>query len=273
MATFPQPGLPALDPAETAILSLLDDQFQRIGATLGAVPVTGPALLPQDDLTKLDYFRNFPHLALAAAGFSVEGVRDLADGKPVDAASADLRPTGNYLPSATCYGLFLTLRGVALTDPQRLTAVGLCFRNESHYEGLRRLRGFRMREVLYVGSQEGATAHLDAAVDLVHSLTAAIGVKITLEAASDPFYLGDGARPLLARLDPVKHEFLISDGTAIGSVNKHRNFFGERLDIRFDGNAAYSSCLAFGLERWAHALVREHGTAEHALAALRAARE
>jgi hypothetical protein len=35
-------------------------------------------------------------------------------------------------------------------------------------------------------------------------------------------------------------------------VNTHRNFFGKRCDIRLrtgDGHA-YTSCVAFGLERW-----------------------
>lgn len=33
-------------------------------------------------------------------------------------------------------------------------------------------------------------------------------------------------------LDPVKYEYSAPDGTAIASVNRHRNFFGERLGIR-----------------------------------------
>jgi hypothetical protein len=37
---------------------------------------------------------------------------------------------------------------------------------------------------------------------------------------------------------------------AIASLNLHRNFFGERLSIAFDGQPAFTSCVGFGLERW-----------------------
>jgi hypothetical protein len=271
LATFSAPGLAALDPAETAIFTLLEAQFQGIADKLGAIPVSGPPLLGEQDLVKLDFFRNFPHLALTAARFSEQDVRDLANGAPADSGSQRaLQPTGIFLPTATCYGLLLALQGRRLAEVQRLTAVGLCLRNEQEYVGLRRLRGFHMREVLYVGSSDGALAHLEAAADLAGNLARAIGLRVGFEPACDPFYLGDGPRSLLTRLDPVKHEFVVPDGTAIGSVNRHRNFFGDRLDIWFGGAAAYSACLAFGVERWVHALVTEHGTAERALAALRA---
>jgi hypothetical protein len=271
VATFSSPGLATLDPAETAIFTLLDAQFQGIADKLGAVPVIGPALLPEQDLAKFDFFQNFPHLALTVAGFSEQAARDLAGGAPVGSAGRDLDAVGCVLPTATCYGLLLALRGHRLEGAERLTAVGLCFRNEHEYEGMRRLRGFHMREVLYVGSQQGAADHLEAAAAMVRDVAGALGIEVAFEPATDPFYLGEGSRSLLTRLDPVKHEFVTSDGTAIGSVNRHRNFFGERLDIQFSGSAAYSSCLAFGVERWVHALIAEHGTSEQALAVLRAA--
>jgi hypothetical protein len=69
-------------------------------------------------------------------------------------------------------------------------------------------------------------------------------------------------------MDPVKFEFVSDDGTAIASVNRHRNFFGERLGIFFGDEDAYSGCLAFGVERWVHAVLQVHGDPQRALAAL-----
>jgi hypothetical protein len=69
----------------------------------------------------------------------------------------------------------------------------------------------------------------------------------------------------VAKLFPVKEEFVFrstSDdpGLAIGSVNFHRNFFGERCEIGLaDGSAAFSGCAAFGLERWLAALQATFG--------------
>jgi hypothetical protein len=122
--------------------------------------------------------------------------------------------------------------------------------------------------VLYVGSQDGVVDHLGRSTELVLGLAERIGIKVRKEPATDPFYLGDGSRALLNQLDPVKFEFIADDGTAIASVNRHRNFFGERLGIRFGDESAYSGCLAFGVERWVHALLQLHGDARRALVAI-----
>ncbi|HET9015766.1 MAG TPA: hypothetical protein VFN57_09220, partial [Thermomicrobiaceae bacterium] len=133
------------------------------------------------------------------------------------------------------------------------------------FDGLRRLWGFHMREVVYLGDRGGADRHLVEARALVEELAARVGLELEVKPANDPFYARSGSRALLASLDPVKHEFVARDGTAIASINRHRNFFGERLSILRDGSAAYSSCLAFGVERWIHALTMRHGSVESAL--------
>lgn len=130
-----------------------------------------------------------------------------------------------------------------------------------------------MREVLYLGTKDGAGEHLERGEEFVRELAARLGLDLTRAAADDPFYDTGGSRARLMALDPVKHEFSAPDGTAIASVNRHRNFFGERLDIRAGAQGpAYSACVAFGVERWVHAMVLAHGTPEHALVRLRGAR-
>ncbi|MEV6207966.1 hypothetical protein [Kitasatospora sp. NPDC051914] len=268
----PGPGLVTLDPALTALLRGLDDLLTGLAARLAAPEVVGPPLLPAEGLARLDYFRNFPHLGVSAGRFTSESLDGLAAGEP--ATDLPLRPTGYLLPSATCYGLLLSLEGEDVGETGlRLSAAGRCFRNENHYDGLRRLWGFHMREVLYLGSKEGAAQHLDQGADFVQELADRLGLTLTRAAADDPFYDKGGSRARLMALDPVKHEFSAPDGTAIASVNRHRNFFGERLDIRAgDQGPAYSACVAFGVERWVHAMILAHGTAERALDRLRAAR-
>ncbi|MEV8100108.1 hypothetical protein [Kitasatospora sp. NPDC085879] len=268
----PGPGLVTLDPARTALLRGLDDLLTGLAVRLAAPEVVGPPLLPAESLARLDYFRNFPHLGVSAGRFTSKSLGSLAAGEP--ATDLPLRPTGYLLPSATCYGLLLSLEGEDVGETGlRLSAAGRCFRNETHYDGLRRLWGFHMREVLYLGSKEGAAQHLDQGADFVQELAGRLGLTLTRAAADDPFYDKGGSRARLMALDPVKHEFSAPDGTAIASVNRHRNFFGERLDIRAgDQGPAYSACVAFGVERWVHAMILAHDTAERALDRLRAAR-
>jgi hypothetical protein len=67
-------------------------------------------------------------------------------------------------------------------------------------------------------------------------------------------------------LFPVKEEFVFGDSLAIASVNFHRNFFGERCAITLpDGGPAFTSCVAFGLERWLAALADHFGAQAHDL--------
>ncbi|MFD8971020.1 aminoacyl--tRNA ligase-related protein [Streptomyces sp. NPDC059593] len=268
----PGPGLLTLDPVHTALLHGLDDLLTGLAARLSAPEVVGPPLLSVEGLARLDYFRNFPHLGVSAGRFTPEALDGLATGE--NPAELPLRPTGHLLPSATCYGLLLSLEGRDVgEDGLRLSATGRCFRNETHYDGLRRLWGFHMREALYLGTKHGAVEHLEKGAEFIRELAGLLGLELTRATADDPFYDRGGSRARLMALDPVKHEFSAPDGTAIASVNRHRNFFGERLDIRAGAEGpAYSACVAFGVERWVHAMILAHGTPEQALARLRAAR-
>ncbi|MFE3328125.1 aminoacyl--tRNA ligase-related protein [Streptomyces sp. NPDC059176] len=269
MPTFVAPGIAVLESEEAALFDALEARFQDIALALGARPVAGPALLPEEDLVRLDFFRNFPHLGLPVATLTDQARGELARGEvTTPSPEHPLVSTGCYLPTATCYGLLASRQRRDIETPEVITGIGRCFRNEEHYDGLRRLRAFHMREALYIGSQDGVVDHLSRSTELVLGLADRLGIKMRKEPATDPFYLGDGARSVLNQLDPVKFEFVSDDGTAIASVNRHRNFFGERLNISFGGEPAYSGCLAFGVERWVHALLQVHGDAQRALAAV-----
>ncbi|WP_432115527.1 hypothetical protein [Streptomyces sp. S1] len=267
----PGPGLITLDPDHTALLRGLDELLTGLAARLSAPEVVGPPLLSVEGLARLDFFRNFPHLGVSAGRFAPDALDGLASGEAP--AGLPLRPTGYLLPSATCYGLLLSLEGRDVGEEGlRLSATGRCFRNETHFDGLRRLWGFHMREVLYLGTKQGALAHLEQGAAFVQELAGRLGLDLTRAVADDPFYDKGGSRARLMALDPVKHEFSAPDGTAIASVNRHRNFFGERLDIRAGAEGpAYSACVAFGVERWVHAMVLAHGTPGRALDRLREA--
>ncbi|MFF8381969.1 hypothetical protein ACF07V_38420 [Streptomyces sp. NPDC015661] len=267
----PGPGLITLDPVRTALLHGLDELLTGLAARLSAPEVVGPPLLSVEGLARLDFFRNFPHLGVSAGRFAPDALDGLATGE--SPGELPLRPTGHLLPSATCYGLLLSLEGRDVgEDGLRLSAAGRCFRNETHYDGLRRLWGFHMREVLYLGTKQGSLEHLEQGAEFILDLAGRLGLDLSRAVADDPFYDKGGSRARLMALDPVKHEFSAPDGTAIASVNRHRNFFGERLDIRAgSAGPAYSACVAFGVERWVHAMILAHGTPEQALDRLRAA--
>ncbi|MEU0073771.1 hypothetical protein ABZ027_30110 [Streptomyces sp. NPDC006332] len=253
-------GLPSLGPEGTALLRLLDDTFESWGAAAGAQSMTMPPLLPAADLKRLDYYENFPHQAVVATPIDVDRRGEFCADTGCFPCGA-LQPAEFGLPSASCYAVYLDHEGREIAEDTLVTVVGWCFRKENHYEGLRRQLGFRMREIVALGSREHAESHLCAFTDRITAFARALDLPLRKEAASDPFYDKGGSKAVLQRLTPVKHEFLYED-LAIASVNTHRNFFGDRCSITLGGTGgpAFTSCVAFGLERWLSALTRRHGS-------------
>ncbi len=64
-----------------------------------------------------------------------------------------------------------------------------------------------MREVLYLGTHQGAVDHLDQGARFITATAEQLGLELTRAAADDPFYDKGGSRAKLMKLDPVKHEF------------------------------------------------------------------
>ncbi|MER5808772.1 hypothetical protein ABT143_11350 [Streptomyces sp. NPDC002033] len=255
-------GLVTLDEPAVLLKAALDAVFTRWGAEAGARQQSYPPLLRAEDLRTLDYFRNFPHLgspvtrirperltALATAPYDVAGSAD-ATALP----ASDLADATHLLPSAACYGCFVHLTGSSADTPVLVSTVAQCFRHEDHHEGLRRLWGFTMRELVCIGSADTVRAHLDRHRERILAFGAALGLALDRQPATDPFFQKDGARTVMQLLAPVKEEYLHTDGTALASTNNHRNFFGERRTISHADRPAFTGCVAFGLERWVHAL-------------------
>jgi seryl-tRNA synthetase len=248
-------GFATLGPALVRAVELLETKIRGLADDCGAQPMRFAPLVGTADLTQIDYFQNFPHLALLAAPLNTATTE--VDGT---VPASDLAGSTHALPSAACYSLYLHLRDAELAASRYVTTVATCFRNENAYDGLRRLHGFTMREIVCVGSVDDVRDHLAAFKPLILRFAEELGLSLGIEQASDPFFQADGARAVLQKLFPVKEEFVHDGSLAIASVNFHRNFFGERCRIRLaDGTPAFSGCVAFGLERWLAALLDTHG--------------
>jgi hypothetical protein len=284
-------GFATLGPELTEVKALIEARLLGWARECGADSMLFPPLMSVADLAALDYFDNFPQLLLLAAPIDLDrgpsslpgpaaggetdtvanrsGGTGLVDDGTV--ANGRLGPSRYALPSAACYNVYLDLRDRFLPETRYVTTVATCFRNEKEYEGLRRLHGFSMREIVCVGPRDAVMAHLTAFKPRIVALGRELGLALDICAATDPFFQPDSGRAVLQKLFPVKEEFVHGGSLAIASVNFHRNFFGERCRIRTaDDEWAYSGCVAFGLERWLAALLEAHdGTVEPVLAALR----
>jgi hypothetical protein len=245
-------GLAVLGPRAVAVIAALDDQLRGWAAAAGAVERHYPAALRADELAGIDYFHNFPHLGAPIASLTGDAqARYASTGLAGTAVPArDLTDARYVLPSAACYAIYFDLHDRTLCEDLLVTTRAACYRTETGYHDLRRLWNFQMREIVYLGEREAARAHLDTFRRRILDFGAQLGLEMAVDVATDPFYRRGDPRALLQRIAPVKWEFVV-DGCAIASVNYHRNFFGERCGITdADGDAVFTSCVAFGLERW-----------------------
>jgi hypothetical protein len=246
----------ALNAEQSALLLTLDRFLQTWAADLNAIELVSPVLVPIADLQGLDYYENFPHQAVVATQLAAhEGQFAKPEEGRLDRRS--LRGAHAALLPAACYSIYLRLAGTQLPDPTYYTTLGRCCRAESTYEPLARQLGFHMREIVAVGDRAFAQDHVDALSGRILALGEHLGLRLEKVAATDPFFDGDSSKAQFAKLFPVKYEF-IHEYLAIGSINTHRTYFGDKLNITSgpDGGTVSTSCVAFGLERWVWALQR-----------------
>jgi seryl-tRNA synthetase len=249
-------GMATLTESGCLIYKKLEAIFLEWASVTNASSIRYPALIRVSDLDRLNYFRNFPHLVFCVSAMD-EAARADHGRRPDDICSLDHSELENAefcLPPAACYNVYLSLRGKALARSQHVTTTGACFRNEDYYDGLRRLRAFTLREIVCVGDAAAVKSHLLTYKAMTLEFLKHLGLPVTIDKASDPFFDKDGTPARAARIFPTKEEILYRDTLAIASVNYHRRFFGERCEITVNGEPAHTGCIGFGIERWIQAL-------------------
>lgn len=245
----------------------LDKQFVDIAKSFGAVEHKFPIFIPAAELQKIDYLTSFPHLAT----FPVALDSDPANLSQFSETSP-LAPNGavkltrtqeikDLLTPAACYHFYVQHQNSVLNAPLVLTTCAHCFRREAYYAPLERQWSFSMREVVCIGTSEEVQEFLQKCQTQVVAKLAELGLKVEWLNATDPFFNPTkNPKFLMQKLAPNKTEMIFEGRLAIGSVNFHRNYFGEAFKIQRAGQEAYSCCVAFGLERWMSAILHQFGS-------------
>jgi seryl-tRNA synthetase len=245
----------------------IDRRFLDLAFAFDAEQQEFGPLLSVSDLRKIDYFSAFPHLVTfpASAAADDANLREfvlrngaLADGPLVTTRNA---PVETVLAPAACYAVYIAMESCDIGVGSRTVTVrGTCFRSETRFEPLIRQPSFSMREIVHLGGARTVKSFLEQARGLVLTIAEEWGLAPSIEVAADPFF--DPARSpkyVHATLFPSKHE-LIDHDVALSSFNNHRNFFGEAYRVSSKGEPVHTACVAFGIERWIAAILREHGS-------------
>lgn len=247
----------------------IDGIFLKWASEWNAEEFLFPAFIPAKELARIDYFRSFPHLltfpvTLDATETNLQDfVREpITDDAILLTSTEKVR---EVLTPAACYHFYIRFAGETLEQPLYLTTCAICFRRESSYTPLQRQWCFRMRELVCIGTPDEVKSFLSQVQSNVKSYLSILQLPIAWIEATDPFFdPSRNPRYLSQRLDPVKTEIVFEDRLAIGSINHHRNFFGDAFRISRAGKDAFSGCVAFGIERWIFALLEHFGSVEEA---------
>jgi seryl-tRNA synthetase len=139
-----------------------------------------------------------------------------------------------------------------------------CFRHEPS-DDLARMLSFRQHEFVYIGTEHNAREHAELWRSRFCDLLDGLQISYEVVVANDPFFGRMGR--LLAdsqRQRSLKYEFVAPITSEVpqsmGSENFHEDHFGTSFGLSMsDGSVAHSSCVGFGLERVALALLFRHG--------------
>ena len=258
-------GYAALSGPLQTLYADIDSVFTDWAQELGAETQHFPSLIALSDLAPIAYLQSFPQLATFACSPSQQRqkLEEFAQrNKCADRVQPDPEWTesSQILTPATCYHIYPRLAGTELEQDVILTAVCACHRREQEYRPLQRQWCFNMRELVCIGEPDAVETFVNDCQARIESLTARLDLSASWQIATDPFF--DPARDpkaLAQQIEPVKRELTLDDGLAIASINRHRAFFGECYEINRQGRPAHSACVAFGLERWLHALISRLG--------------
>lgn len=264
----PVPGLLSL---RGSLLEL----HERIGASIRSVATRddfpewrfAPGI-SLGTLARAQYFESFPQWLTAVGHLSddPDQLEELARAPDPASATADaMQPPECALSPALCYHAYERFAG-SIVDSARMAAQGTCWRHEGdRLRPLSRGWAFTMRELVHIGSPEDTERFRMRGIDWASTLATDLGLEHRVVPATDPFFAPTArGKALLQKVKGLKHELLLPIGggeeIAAASFNNHEAFFGERFEIRRStGEAAWSGCVAFGIERWTLAFLVAHG--------------
>jgi seryl-tRNA synthetase len=235
-----------------------------------------PALIPAETLARCNYFSSFPQAVtfVSHLGEDFDMLEEFSQAnKDPNAASVvfprreALREPSYCLTPVVCYHCYRMLERQKLEpgETRTFTAENACFRYESrNTTSLERLWNFNMREIIFIGTQQSVKLHRQKCMDAVAEWIGTLGLRVSFETASDPFFTTDfSEKTYFQLLSDLKYEMRlkISEDRSIaaGSFNLHNDFFGKTFHIGSGEQTAFTACVGFGLERWVYGFLCQKG--------------
>ncbi len=270
-------GQVALEGVPLALFRYFDRVFAEMGDTWDASPILTPTLIPTRVLSRCDYFRSFPQNVTFASHLhedlavidSFRSRHEKLDDLDANAlADMDVPRRACRLPCATtsitCIRIGLSphreprTRSAASVSATRRATPAIC-------------AGCGTSRCAKSSSWAAANASCSGAKSAFARCRTS-STRTSWRARSEPPAIRSSSRPMRrprptsssARRPSTRVSLMLpgNERVAVGSLNYHTDFFGRAFAIDVDGSGPmHSVCIAFGLERWVHAFLAQHGVA------------
>lgn len=265
-------GYGAIGGDSFTLFAKLEKMFLSLASKSEAREYHFPVFISAKELKKLDYFKSFPQLIHFPVSLDMDedNLRSFQDehmNEKGEIKLAKVGPICECLTPAACYHFYITHQNQVLPHSKYFTTRAHCFRQEKFYEPLRRQRNFNMREIVCIGTADEVKDFLGRYKEIMTKVLKQLKLPVDWEIATDPFFDPESnPKFIMQTLDPVKQEMILFKGLpeelSIGSINYHKNYFGDGFNIKIKDETAFSGCVAFGLERWIYAITKIYGTDE-----------
>lgn len=248
------------------LVEKLDSLFLEIALRYQAQERVYPIMLDTQNMDKNKYHKKFPQniysvFSLPHNYIKIDGIRKS------ETISEDMyRHTYQYLRPCICYHSYGEIKQSVLNKGLIFTASGPCFRHESKW----RLDPFRkeqflMREIILIDDKETILEKRDQIMNDVWELFQELGLVGHISNASDPFFFyNDSKKATFQLMSNAKYELIYKQSNekdiAIASFNYCDTELCSAFNIKEKtGGYYHSGCIAFGVERWAAAILDLYG--------------
>lgn len=263
---FAQPLSAEVRECEAKLMAAIDHRVRQWAGQLGANFRQYPSIIPYQVLEQCHYLWEFPQ-DLFLVYECPHDAKILASAKSGRDFTGIARPTELVLAPAVCYQVYDELAGRRLFTSTVVTAAGSCYRHEAPWRiDYWRALEFHMREIVFLGSQSFVNETRHQLLEITWTWFRELGLSGAVETASDPFYFSkDYVKQHRQLRDGTKYELVVNiphgPKVALASFND----VGQDLCRPFgivdaDGQAEFSGCVGFGLERWSRALIFAYGS-------------
>ncbi|WP_128896086.1 hypothetical protein [Longirhabdus pacifica] len=252
---------------ELALLEKLDAEMLAIAKQVKAQMRSYPTILHEQNMQRNQYHKNFPQHIYAVHHIPhqhkiIEQFRKSNEGQ-----DQWFTHTGDYLQPCICYHCYEELGNQKWDNHHIFTAKGPCFRHEVEWKlNTFRKNEFMMREIVFVGDQQWVIFMREQLMQAVWTLFCKLDMTGHIIAAHDPFFHYDDVqqKAMFQLVTDAKYELEVNVGDdkhySIASFNYCEDVLCEKYNITGrDGQALYSGCVAFGLDRWLAALFYYYG--------------